>query len=150
MAAVNIRDYVRELGKTLLDTLHNNGEQIELSYQVADVYLDIDTAIPLGLIINELVTNSLKYAFTPHQTGKIEVDLFINDEQHLVLRVADEHYGGLMMGAKPNGTGFGSKLVKILSKKLKGTPIIQQRANGYQTEIVFQRWSEGKVFSIMT
>jgi two-component sensor histidine kinase len=72
--------------------------------EIHDINLNIDTAIPLGLIINELVTNSIKYAF-PEHIGKINIKLVSNHDQ-LELTIAD------------NGTGISEELVLESSKTL--------------------------------
>ena len=104
--------------------------------------LDVDTAIPLGLIINELLTNSLKYAFDDAESGKIGVQLFIDQQKELHLLIEDNGKG-MTQKKETSSTKFGTKIVEILSKKLKGK--IQQIASptGYKTHIVFSRYRLG-------
>jgi len=61
---------------------------VEIFYDIEDILLDVDDAIPLGLIINELITNSLKYAFPKGREGTIEVSL-LREEEGLKLKVSD-------------------------------------------------------------
>jgi two-component sensor histidine kinase len=75
LAAVEMRDYLHNLGDTLLDSFGLD-ERVNINYQLEPLHLDVDTAIPLGLIINELVTNSLKYAFPNDRQGTIEISLW--------------------------------------------------------------------------
>jgi len=84
-------NYLEDLGETLLDA-YRLEEQVEIFFDVEDLKLDVDNAIPLGLIINELVTNSLKYAFPQGREGTIEITLHREDGR-LRLVVADDGSG---------------------------------------------------------
>ena len=81
--------------------------------------MDIDTAIPLGLIINELLTNSLKYAFPDDQKGKLEIKLFEEDNS-LTLEVSDNGVG-LDSDPVPGKNSFGLTLIDSLAEKLDAT-----------------------------
>lgn len=171
LAAVDMPDYLKNLGDTLLDSFGIEDDSIQIQYDVQNMHLDVDTAIPLGLIINELVTNSLKYAFptvdfrfrisdvgekptseilNPKYTegGVISLSLWINETKQLCLKVSDNGVGNAQPseGLKPsegyhkNSTSFGTNLVQILSKKLKGKPEILQQERGYGTLIRFEEY----------
>lgn len=133
LAAVEMRDYLYNLGDTLL---HSFGldDQVKIIYHLEPMHLDVDTAIPVGLIINELLTNSLKYAFPDERQGLIEISLWKNDKGKLCLRVADNGVGPAGAPVLKTSTSFGSNLVEILSKKLKGKPQVSHE-NGYATFI---------------
>lgn len=140
IAAVEMRDYLQNLGHTLLDTFGLE-DQVKINYKLEPINLDVDTAIPLGLIINELLTNSLKYAFTDGRQGIIEISLWINESNLLCLKVADNGPGKSAAPQLKGSTSFGSNLVEILSKKLKGKPQILE-GEGYTTLIEFERFQE--------
>ena len=134
LAAVDMPDYLRSLGETLLDTFGMDDEQVAISYEVEPIRLDVDTAIPLGLIVNELITNSLKYAFADGRKGLLEISLHINESGKLCLVVEDNGPGAVESFYLKKSTSFGSSLVDMLSKKLKGT-MQASHENGYQTLI---------------
>jgi two-component sensor histidine kinase len=81
-----------------------------------ELELDVDTAVPLGLIVNELITNSLKYAFPDGREGAITVSLQKTDSG-FELFVGDD---GVGKGNTATGTSFGSQLVKLLTAQLGG------------------------------
>ncbi len=75
MATLDFASYLRKLTTNLLRSYTVKNEDITLKLNVEQVYLGMDTAIPLGIIVNELVSNSLKYAFQPGQKGEISISL---------------------------------------------------------------------------
>lgn len=139
LAAVEMRDYLHNLGDTLMDAFRLDEERVKIIYHVEPLHLDVDTAIPLGLIINELVTNSLKYAFPEGRSGTVEISLWQNEKGKLCLKVADDGVGMAGAPVLKNSTSFGTNLVEILSKKLKGTPQVQN-GEGYATLIAFENF----------
>ncbi len=94
-----------------------DAERVQLKLNVEDISLDVDTAIPLGLILNELMTNSLKYAFPSEGKGEIQVQLR-RVNSFLSLKLLDN---GIGKSQKAGSTGFGMELVSLLAEKLKAT-----------------------------
>ncbi len=139
VAVVNMKEYIHELADTLLDAFGLDAdERIRIHHKVEDFTLDVDHAIPLGLIINELVTNSLKYAFPQGRSGVIDIALFKDEKGGLNLSISDDGVGLGEQGTAAKGTGFGTNLVQMLSKKLKGNVQVQRPEKGYATVIHFE------------
>ncbi|MBE9181698.1 PAS domain S-box protein [Oculatella sp. LEGE 06141] len=121
LANIDFSQYILDLTAHLFDSYNIHSKQIKLITQVDDVLLDIDRAIPCGLIINELVSNSLKHAFSTTQMGEIQVSLHQNQNQTLTLSVRDNGVGC------PSGFDFnqpktlGISLIQGLVKQLQGT-----------------------------
>ena len=139
VSAIHMNDYILDLCDYLSDSSISSGQNIEILSEVAVDMIDIETAIPLGLIINELVTNSLKYAFPSQKDGEVRVKLWQDNEGLLCLHVYDNGVGKVRPNNEVNSTGFGTKLIAILSKKLKGTSKIDT-TDGYSTTIRFERF----------
>lgn len=137
LATVEMKDYLETLAQTLLDTYGNMEGRVKLHFPMSDLELDVDTAIPLGLIANELITNSLKYAFPEDRRGKIEVSLSLDDDQQYCLRIADDGLGIQAHTNTQTGTGFGSRLIQLLAIQLNGRVEIQDDG-GVTTLIKFQ------------
>jgi len=95
--------------------------------------LDVDRAVPIGLIVNELITNSLKYAFPDGREGKILISLK-KDQDHLYLKVADDG-AGMKKNNPTLGTGFGTQLVALLTKQLDGKMTLSTQKG---TELYFE------------
>lgn len=136
LAAVEMSEYLSELGEILLDSFGIDNNRIQIVYHVPPMRLDIDTAIPIGLIFNELITNSLKYAFPDGRRGAIEIRLEPTAQGKLYLSVSDDGVGK----SSASGTSFGSSLVETLSKKLKGVPQFPPIEQGYSTVIEFAEY----------
>ncbi|MFB2833071.1 PAS domain-containing protein [Floridanema evergladense] len=93
LARINADDYISNLTKNLFSSYNISGNFIDLRITIDDLKLDIDTAIPCGLIINELVTNSLKYAFIGRQKGQICITFLQQDNNTLYLKISDDGVG---------------------------------------------------------
>ncbi len=116
---VDFAEYVRSLTASLARS-YTSGAGVKMSADVENVMLDIDKAIPCGLIINELVSNSLKYAFRDRGTGEIRISL-ARDSGSYVLTVGDNG-AGLPPGLDFRNTpSLGLQLVDTLVGQLEGT-----------------------------
>lgn len=115
---VNFGEYIHRLVSNLFSCNELNGN-IESKLDVEPLLLNLETAIPCGLLINELVTNIFKHAFPESRMGKIHIQLTQDREQFLHLKVADNGIG-LPKGIdwKQSST-LGLKLVRILCRQLK-------------------------------
>ena len=132
LATVEMRDYFINLGNHILDSF-GAGDRISLSYPMGQIEIDVDTAVPLGLIVNELLTNALKYAFPNNRKGQIIICLQNNDSNLLLLNVADNGVGQTNMENK--GTGFGTKLIELLIQQLDGKMKVE---NSKGTSVSFE------------
>ncbi len=123
MATIEMRSYFKNLMNYVL---HSYGaeQRIDVVYEMNELELNVDIATPIGLIVNELITNSLKYAFPNNNVGVITIGLTRNTSL-LELKVTDNGIG-IQKGKKSHGTGFGSQLVQLLTKQLDGRMILNQ------------------------
>ena len=93
LAKIDFAQYVPDLITHLFDSYNISSSRVRISYQVEDIALAIDTAIPCGLILNELVSNALKYAFPENSQGKIQIEFKRNSDDSLTLLVRDNGVG---------------------------------------------------------
>jgi two-component sensor histidine kinase len=115
---IDFPKYLEQLMSSLHNTYCKPGRKILHSIEADKINLDVDTAIPLGLIINELATNAYKYAFTDHSEGRIEIEFRKNPDHQIMLRISDNGTG-LPAGIDPgNSPSLGLKLVNILAKQI--------------------------------
>ena len=118
LSTIEMKDYFNNLGAHVLDSFGME-EQVNLTCEMQALELDVDTAIPLGLIVNELLTNALKYAFPDNRKGEVKLALEQKDKEHLCLEVSDNGIGQ-NMNEKIGETGFGMRLVNLLCQQLQG------------------------------
>jgi two-component sensor histidine kinase len=127
LATIEMREYFQNLGTHVLDSF-GMGNKITIQYHMEKIDLDIDTAVPLGLIVNELFTNALKYAFTGKKKGLIELKLEKQTSNKLQLQFSDDGVG-LKPEGKIKGTGFGKQLINLLCQQLNAK-MSQHSENG--------------------
>lgn len=139
LAAVEMKDYLNTLSESIIDSFGEQAENVNIQCKMKELELDVDTAIPIGLIVNELLTNAIKYAFPNQQEGEIKVSLDIEKEKRLRLIVQDNGVGMEEENASSHGTGFGSQLVHLLTLQLNGK-MQQEVKKGIRTEIQFEQY----------
>lgn len=120
---INVRSYVESLMSSLLGSFKVDEDKIKFINDVEPLDLHEDSLLSIGLIINELVTNSLKYAFAEEGEGNIKVTLKAV-ENHLILGVIDDGIGITDEIDIKNSNSFGYNLVNSLCKKLGASMII--------------------------
>jgi len=93
LSRINIREYIQDI-VSLLQTYHTiTSQKISITYDIEDMDFVIDTAIPLGLVVNEIVTNAFKHAFPDGRDGTIGIQLHRKDTDTLVLTISDDGVG---------------------------------------------------------
>jgi two-component sensor histidine kinase len=117
---VNIETYLKELVAYLSEMFAGQSKNIEIEVDAHEIEFDIDTAIPLGLIVNELVSNAYKYAFDNQQQGKVQIKVKALNKTDYELNVKDNGKGLPDNFDPAKSKSLGLKLVKILSKQLRG------------------------------
>ena len=115
---IEITNYFNKLVESLFLTYNLSPEKIKLTAEIEPLILDVDTVIPLGLILNELITNALKYAF-PHGEGDIHVKIG-ESSQGLILSVKDNGIGMHNPHEVKVGDSFGFDLIHAFVEKLDG------------------------------
>jgi len=119
LSHIDFAEYVGSLTAYLSRT-YTTGGNVSMALDIRDVWLDIDVAIPCGLIINELTSNALKYAFPNRRPGTISISLMRSDDRY-VLKVGDDGQG-LPPGLDfRNTSSLGLMLVTSLVEQLDGT-----------------------------
>lgn len=139
MVGVALKSYVAEMICNLeecFDTI----DRIRFSIEVEDIILDLSQTVPVGLILNEAITNSLKYAFPSGQRGHISVSLVRVGHKKLSLRVSDNGIGLPADFDIANSPTFGFQLIKGLTADLNGQLMIRSES-GTNLQIDFDQAS---------
>ena len=136
LARIDFSEYIRRLTTRLVSIYREGMGPIALKLSVVDVYLDIDRAVPCGLIISELVSNSLKHAFPDGRGGEIAVKMYADKKKRHTLIVNDKGVGFPERLDFRETKSLGMQLVIDLVKQIKGTIKIG-RNKGTEFKIVF-------------
>ncbi len=148
MAIINFNSYISDLAKGLFRSYGVNADRVALKIDVKDILLGIDSAIPCGLIINELISNSLKYAFSETEKGAIQISL--RKIVDLEMRNEDLTFEIVELTVNDNGIGIpegldfrnteslGLQLVTTLSEDQLQGKIELNRAKGTEFRIRFK------------
>ncbi len=137
LSEIDFPPYIRQLAAHLLRSYGVDSERVHIAYSIDDLLLTMDTAIPCGLIINELVSNSLKYAFPGGRRGNVQIEMRQDENHQIRLEVSDDGVG------LPEGVGFSStkslglRLVRTLADQL-GATIEMGSGGGARIALTFQ------------
>lgn len=130
---LNAKEHITMLVEEIVKN-YTVGKKIKLNLAIDEVFIDSQTMMPLSLIINEMISNSLKYAFEGRNKGIITVKLSPTSASTNELYIADNGIG-FITGKVTNG--LGSKLIKSFTKQLNGT-IKKVLANGTAFKLTFE------------
>lgn len=136
IANLNLAEYIETLAINLFTSYGISSKDIRLNLNVCDVYLNIDTAIPCGLIINELVSNCLKHAFLDRASGEVSITLSVLSEGVLNLKVHDNGIGIPENLDIKKVSSLGLSLVDALVFQIKGE-LSMSNQNGAVFQIIF-------------
>lgn len=138
LARVSFGAYLHDLTTHMLQSYSARDCAVELKLQVDDIYLDIDTAMPCGLLVSELVSNALKHAFIDGACGVIGVEMCYAGDDQYRLSVWDDGIGFPLDFDYQQTSSLGLQLVSALTSQLGGT-IEVGKVNGTKFTISFPR-----------
>lgn len=143
LSTVDLHSYFNDLINYLLKSINPAHSQIRIDLQLQDIAINLDIVISCGLIINELVTNSLKYAFTEKQSGIIQIILKQIDEDMLQLTFSDNGVGINNLDSITKRNTLGVDLVYILAENQLEGEVQMISKNGLKYIITFPKSSQG-------
>ena len=117
-AQVNMRSYLNELIENIKNSFDDN-KRIRFKEDVSDIWLDISQSVPLGLILNEAITNAVKYAYPKNESGVVHISLKAQDADKIQLKITDNGKG-LPAGINiDQSKSLGLQLIKLFSEQLE-------------------------------
>ena len=137
ISQIDIGNYLKDLVSHLLQAYSVNSAKIEFKINAEKILMSIDTAIPCGLIVNELINNILKHAFPDGYKGKIELNLRRSDE-NVVLEVTDNGIGIPETFDVDNSDSLGMRLIDTLVKQLDGISEVNSLNGSNGTRFVIE------------
>ena len=134
---INFSEYISSLSKNLVHSYGIYSDLIELENNLEEVYLNLDLSIPCGLIINELVSNALKYAFSGDRKGIIKIDLF--EKNGLINLIVQDNGLGLPKTINYKETeSLGLQLVMTLAEQIDAE-VLLDNTSGAKYTIIFKK-----------
>lgn len=135
MATVALDEYLEGLVDELAQSLCPGDDTPDISFRGVSIRVSTDQAVSLGVVVTELVTNAVKYAYQPGHGGDIRVFLERQDDGRAVLTVEDDGPG--MGEGKAKGTGLGAKIIAAMAHGLKSKLEIDPDHHGVRARMVF-------------
>lgn len=132
---INFSAYLKDLTDALM--LMPRRAEITVSFDLDPLFLPIEKATPLGLVANELLTNSLKHAFPSGRPGEIRVSLRHGADGETALTITDNGVGSMPV-AFPSSSGLGSQLVRRLAVQLQAMVELDRSSTGFATTVRFR------------
>jgi two-component sensor histidine kinase len=138
LSKINMQEYIQQLSDFLTQT-YRSDKDIQVTIDAADINLDMDMAIPLGLITNELLSNSLKYAFEDRSQGEIIISFSQKEPGSYSLLIKDSGIGLSENLDIENTKSLGLKLVKTLTRQINGQlKIVPQPGTSFEVKFTEQ------------
>ncbi|MBC8257815.1 MAG: PAS domain S-box protein [SAR324 cluster bacterium] len=126
LAQIHFQQYVKDLVSEIFQSYQTVRGKVRLSFDMESVSLNINKAIPCALILNELTSNALKYAFTEQENGVFFVGLKLENKKQLILTVSDNGKGIPAEIKFSSAKTLGLRLVRVLTRQLKGQVELKQ------------------------
>ncbi len=139
LKGIKAKHYINNLLQNLCDSYNISNEQVKINSDIADLNLDVDTMIPIGLVLNELLTNSFKYAFKEQAKGVLDIKLKEQGNQ-LLLSVKDNGPGFPKELDAKTAKSFGLRMIRAFAQKLKAAVEIKSD-NGASVELSIKKYS---------
>ncbi len=137
LSSINLKEYINELVVYLLNLYNNDSGRIGTRLELDDVSAEIGTTITLGLIISELVTNAIKYAFPNRENGKILISLKKDHDDCYIFLIKDNGIGLPEAFDVENAQTLGLSIVKTLLTQIDGE-VEYRRVDGTEVRIYFK------------
>jgi len=148
LSKIEFKSYVQELSEYLVRSVKGTNNNISLDLHIPDIKLGIDTAIPLGLLINEAITNALKYGIKDDDKGEIHIALNQTQEKAYELEIGDDGEGFPLNVNHKNTKSLGLKLIHNLARQLKGTIIRDDSKKGTNYVVKFREVNQQQFDSV--
>jgi two-component sensor histidine kinase len=117
---VNFKLFVTDLTETLMSAYGYEADEFDLQIDIRQEMLEVDAVLPIGLMVNEILTNSFKYAYKEVQRPMLKIRL-MNNGNHIELEIADNGPGRQIENGRQSKSGFGTSLIDAFTKQLHAT-----------------------------
>ncbi len=137
LTEINFTEYVEKLNQFLFQSYGDRSDRVKLVIEADKIAFDMDTAMPCGLLINEIVSNSLKYAFPDEREGEIKIELHKQPDQRIRMNISDNGVGLPPEIDIEHAESLGLQLIYALTSQLEGELEFSQE-NGTKFSVTFK------------
>jgi len=147
LSKIDMEDYLFSIAGQLLATYDEQKDKVRMKFDAKNIHFSIETAVPFGLLINELITNSLKHGFPGERKGNIEITLTETAKEEFELNYSEDGVGIPLTLVNGHVLSFGMQLIDMLVSQLDGTITriasegttyrIKFRGSNYQTRFQY-------------
>ena len=127
LKVINVKKHLSGLVSDIIDS-YGLGKEINVELNIIDEEFSIKTLLPLSLIVNEVITNSLKHAFVNKQKGNVTLELIKTSDENYEMIIGDD---GIGFHPLDESSGLGTKLINIFSKQLNGTIQLLEKSGAF-------------------
>jgi two-component sensor histidine kinase len=145
LSSIQVKEYIENLTESLIET-YGLKTKVDLHLNIEAISFSVDTLIPLGLLLNEIISNSLKYAFKDKETGLIDIELKTIEQNKYLLNIKDNGSGFSNDLFNNPQNSLGIELIKAFVEQLDGT-IEKVDIQGTAYQIIFQNIGSVKKIS---
>jgi PAS domain S-box-containing protein len=138
LSIVNLADYLRELGRNLLEANSAEERGIRAEFGLEGVNADIEVALPCGFIVSELITNSLKHAFPRDRKGTIRISLHKADSGEIELHYSDDGIGFMRSAAQASSGGLGLETIEAIGEGQLHGSVRFETEGGFDFRLLFR------------
>ncbi len=138
LSGISLKTYIADLSAMLTKSYRVSSDKIRMVLDTEDVYVLIDTAVPCGLILNELISNAIRHAFPGERQGEIRISLRVTDEKEIILSVSDNGIGLPQNFDTGAGGTSGIQTVFLLGEYQLRAHVKFESRNGLKCQICFK------------
>lgn len=140
---IGLHAYLHDLSESVRQAFGDLADHVDWHQEKSDLEVNIDTAVPIGLIANELIYNCFKYAFAGKEHGKITLEITHDQEDNYCMQIADDGHGLPEDFKNRKKQSLGMRLVEALSRQLDGKVEFGQQDVGTEVKVYFRLdWNE--------
>ena len=139
LQTINLDEYITSLTERIITNMNKNKKDVSLVVNTHGIGLNLDTVIPIGLILNEIITNSMKYAFINKDIGEITIEFTELENELYKLEIGDDGIGIKDKFNTTHKSTLGVRLIKKLTQQLNGAVEIDTSKKGTHFIITFQK-----------
>lgn len=144
ISRIQYQEYVEQLSTHLIRSIKGSENNIKLHVSMPDIKLGMETAVPLGLLINEFITNTLKHGIPEDTPGQITITLHKDRENNYLLQLRDNGVGFPEHEAKKRPNSLGLRLINNLVRQLRGSISREPVVEGVHFKITFREPEPGR------